>query len=493
MAHATRAPKQWQLTKNETITSFEAWRQNLQYILSLDANFASFLVNGFTWLKKTPITPLRGLTDDGEPVPEAQRRTAAQKVMHLELMLGQIANFCPIVSRNTIVKNSTSVNSIWQSIRLHYGLQSTGSHFLDFDNIRFEPGERPEDLFQRLMSFIEDNLLKPEGNITHHGDLPEAEEEMSPSLENLVILTWLRLINKDLPALVKQRYGTELRSKTLASIKPEISQALDSLLDEIHTSQESKVLRTAFMKQAKVPFKQQIATPSKRICPLCKQAGRAKFDHFLSKCKYLPEGDRKFLTKARHIVSMDSDEEVPTDDDVDTSYIVEDDSDTSPPLPSSRRVSTIQSAQIKVFYQHHPVHLTIDSGAEVSMIKASFAEYIGAPISKTRQNALQADGVTPLDSIGEVHITLCREKRVLHLDALVVNDLDVDVLAGMPFMKRNDVGIRPSKNQVTIGDSLVIQYLSDNSPSKVHHVRRAHAYILRSEPTQTVVWPGSFL
>ena len=414
--------------------------------------------------------------------------------MHLELMLGQIANFCPIVSRNTIVKNSTSVNSIWQSIRLHYGFQSTGSHFLDFDNIRLEPGERPEDLFQRLMSFIEDNLLKPDGSITHHGDAPAAEEEMSPSLENLVILTWLHLINKDLPALVKQRYGTELRSKTLASIKPEISQALDSLLDEIHATQESEVLRTAYMKQTKVPFKQPIVTTSKRICPLCKQTGRAKFDHFLSKCKYLPEGDRKFLTKARHIVSLDtSDEEPLNEDDVDTSCAVEDDSDTSPPLPSSCRVSTIKSAQIKVFYQHHPVHLTIDSGAEVSMIKASFAEYIGLPISKTRQNALQADGVTPLDSIGEVHITLCHDKQVLHLDALVVNDLDVDILAGMPFMKRNDVGIRPSKNQVTIGDSVVIHYLSDDSPSKVHHVRRAHAYILRSEPTQTVVWPGSFL
>ena len=33
-----RAPKQWALTKQETITSFEAWRQNLQYILSLDPN-----------------------------------------------------------------------------------------------------------------------------------------------------------------------------------------------------------------------------------------------------------------------------------------------------------------------------------------------------------------------------------------------------------------------------------------------------------------------
>ena len=69
---------------------------------------------------------------------------------------------------------------------------------------------------------------------------------MSPSLENFVVLTWLRLIHSDLPMLVKQRYGTELRSQTLASLKPEISQALDSLLDEIHSSAESKVLRSAF-------------------------------------------------------------------------------------------------------------------------------------------------------------------------------------------------------------------------------------------------------
>ena len=106
---ATRAPKQWSLTKNETITSFEAWRQNLKYTLSLDPNFAIFLVDGTTWTKKVPANPTRGLTDDGEEVPAASRRNAAQKVAHLELMLGQIANYCPIISRNVIIKQSTSV------------------------------------------------------------------------------------------------------------------------------------------------------------------------------------------------------------------------------------------------------------------------------------------------------------------------------------------------------------------------------------------------
>ncbi len=122
---SVRAPKQWSLTKIETITSFEAWRQNLQYTLSLDPNFAAFLVDDSTWEKRTNANPLRGFTDDADGTPNA--RTAAQKATHLELMLGQKANFCSIVSRNTIVKNATSIKNMWQSIRLHYGFQSSGA------------------------------------------------------------------------------------------------------------------------------------------------------------------------------------------------------------------------------------------------------------------------------------------------------------------------------------------------------------------------------
>ena len=168
---STRAPKQWPLTKRETITSFEAWRQNIQYTLSLDPNFATFLLEDTTWLRKTNAAPLRGLANDEEDVPQARRHTAAQKATHLELMLGQIANFCPVISRNTIVKNATSMRTIWQSIRSHYGFQSTGAHFLDINNIRLEPDERPEDLYQRLVSFVDDNLLKANGNIQHHAKM----------------------------------------------------------------------------------------------------------------------------------------------------------------------------------------------------------------------------------------------------------------------------------------------------------------------------------
>ena len=147
MAATSRAPKQWSFKTRETLNSFENWKHNFIYTLSLDPNFALFLIEGVKWEKKTKANPLHGFGNDGEPIPEAQCLTAQQKVSYLELLLDQIANFCPMISRNTIVKNSTSLESIWQSIRLHFGFQTTGAHFIDFDTIHLEPDERLEDLF----------------------------------------------------------------------------------------------------------------------------------------------------------------------------------------------------------------------------------------------------------------------------------------------------------------------------------------------------------
>lgn len=75
--------------------------------------------------------------------------------------------------------------------------------------------------------------------ITHHNETIEEDEELCPSLENVIVLTWLRLLHPGPPKLVKQSYGMELRARTLASIKPEISQALESLLEELRTSEDA--------------------------------------------------------------------------------------------------------------------------------------------------------------------------------------------------------------------------------------------------------------
>ena len=209
-----------------------------------------------------------------------------------------------------IVKNSTSVDNIWQSFRTHYGFQSTGGHFLDLADIKLEQGERPEDLYQHLMAFVEDNLLTVSGGIKHHEESPTEDEDISPTLENHVVLLWLKLTHSELPRLVKQRYGTEVCSRRLASIKPEISQALDSLLEELHHSEKARVMRSAGRFQSQRPSSK--FTPrrsSKAICPICKQAGRKSYNHFLSKCPFLPESDQHFLTRAHLIAAIEEEDQ----------------------------------------------------------------------------------------------------------------------------------------------------------------------------------------
>ncbi|CAG2238456.1 unnamed protein product [Mytilus edulis] len=449
----TRAPKQWSLSKVETITSFEAWRQNLQYTLSLDQNFAAFLVDGFTWLKKTNANPLRGIVDDGEAVAEANRRTAAQNLL-VDTFLTLIASF-------------------WNQTR---------TYFSDWLVLLKTICTVPVAIF-----ITTEKYLKPTKNYRL-------------LWENLIVLTWLRLINRDLPNLVKQRYGTELRSKTLASLKPEISQALDSLLDEIHSATDAKVLRASikdkhFDRSAKKTGSIRTGRQIK-CCILCKQAGRPS-QHFLSTCKYLPDEDKQYMSRVRQSYCTEvGDSE--SEDNVDNEQVSFLNDNVGPSklrvVSALRRVSTKQSPYFKAFYKHFPLELTLDTGAEVSMIKASSADYIGVTIKKSNHSALQADGVTPLNIVGECHFTLSRDGIELQLEALVVNDLDVDILAGIPFMSSNDIAIFPSKHKIVIRDKVTVMYGSPNEElnSSNTRVRRTQAFLIRAPSASSVVWPGCY-
>ena len=488
-----RAPKQWSLTKNETITSFESWRQNLTYSLSLDPGFAPFLVTGTTWTKKTNTTPLRGLVDDPEGTPN--RRNAAQKVAQLDLMLGQIANFCPIISRNTITKNSTSIDNIWQSIRAHFGFQSTGAHFIDLMNIQLKVDERPEDLYQRIMAFVEDSLLTTTAGLSHHGEVPTEDEELTPTLENLVVLFWLHLVHKDLPALVKQRYGTELRSRTLASIKPEISQAMNTLLDSLQQSEEAKVMRAGAF-----PSHHLKQTTNSRFnrqanrhptCPICQASGKTSTSHYLSKCPYLPDSDRRFLARARAISALDEPDQEQEFDDRDSGLTHQASSISIATPPSTRRVQINKPPTIDMHYKHHTINLTLDSGAEANMIKESSAKRIGAHITPSTQTAIQADGKTSLDVKGEIKLLLTRGGLSFTLEALVVEDIDSEVLAGVPFMISNDISLRPAKSEIRFIDDSVYTYKNNIPRNTPNSIRLISSHVLRAP--ETTVWPGEFI
>ena len=160
--------------------------------------------------------------------------------------------------------------------------------------------------------------------------------------------------------------------------------------------------------------------------------------------------------------------------------------------PAALRVSIVQSHVLNTFYHEHPVQLILDTSATSNMVRASSAKLYGLPITPASQMVRQADGVTPMDVIGEVHCSLTRGLRTFELDALVVRQLDVDILAGNPFMVRNDIGARPAKRQIEIGGTETINYSSPSKHTLQPNVRRTQSFLLRN-PNRTVVLPGEYI
>ena len=386
-----------------------------------------------------------------------------------------------MISRNSIVKHSTSLADTWQKTRQHYGFQSSGAHFLDLASIHLQPDERPEDLLQHLMAFFEDKLLSVHGGLTH----------LSPTLENTVVILWLQLIRPGLPLLLKQKYGSELRHKTLTTLKPEISLALGSLPDELRSIEDTKAMRISSTTPRR-HCDSGLSHPRRRPFLSCiLTAGRPHNTHNLIDCRYLPHRDRPPWARSRMVMDDpdDLDAEICEPFDESSDIVV-------PPVqgeePTAHRVSIVQSPVLNIFYHEHPLQLTFDTGATSNMICTSSAKRYGFPITPASQMAHQADGFTPMDVIGEVHCSLTREQRTFELDALVVRQLDVDILAGNPYMVRNDIGVRPAKRQIEIGGTEIISYSSPSRHTRQLNVRHTQSFPLRS-PNRLIVLPGEYV
>ena len=120
----------------KTVVSVKEW--NHYIIQSLETKpplyivtwlkLCSFSCSNIQWLKASRVNTLHGLVDD--PDDQENRHSTAQKLTHLELMLGQIANFLSIISRNTIMRSSTALSNILQTIRMHFGFRLNQCTFL---------------------------------------------------------------------------------------------------------------------------------------------------------------------------------------------------------------------------------------------------------------------------------------------------------------------------------------------------------------------------
>ena len=143
-----------------------------------------------------------------------------------------------------------------------------------------------------------------------------------------------------------------------------------------------------------------------------------------------------------------------------------------------------------MYYGHVPVQVTLDSGATGNLINSLTTKSINAHIKPTTQEAHQAAGNSPLHVVGETHITLTMGDKQFQFEGLVVDNLDGDILGGVPFMAQKDISVRPARHEVRFNDGSTLIYQSDITQSSTT-IR--HAFVLCAPSRHTTLWTGEYL
>ena len=486
-----KGPKVRILSDRESLSTLEIWRQNVIYHLGLNAEFKPYLADTVTWGKKSKANPNRNLQNDTVGDMNV-RKTAAEKSVIVDLLLSQIANFCPLIPRNDIVKDCADLNAVWQRVRLFYNLQTTGAFLNECWNITREPDESPQALYARLKSCYDDNLLQRDGLNHIDGKLTE-EEELSPTLHNTIILHWLEKIHPKLRDLVTVRFATELRNNTYAALFPEISRSLDGLLAELNEDASAcraytpynttrrggftpRDKRTTYHNRGNQPNNH---ANNHKSCDYCRIMGKRAFHtHNIDECL--------FLKKSRS-VTCDQDS-----DDISSHYeeYYEQECSKSEEIVEHvlNRVAVYASPVLILHRNGKPYKVTLDSGATCNLIEISDAEQMKCDIRPTNQRVRMADGKSSLDVLGETDVEFHRNQKVFKLNALVCRSTGTNILAGMSFLKENDIAIRPAADEIIIDGSDVVKY----DPLRNHDERKCRfvsTYTIQA-PAKNIILPG---
>lgn len=252
-----------------TSVSFKAWQRQLTAYLEQDAASPLFLPDGLytTWRargkNRTRIAALH--VDDQERLDLMNRLVAAIAARRdhpndqrqdqytqddrtrdlaalLQIRNSQLSKFitlitvlCPYTLTNNLDQLSTSFAWLFNYLEQYYQIQKTGAHFLSISDIRFNPGDSYENFYMELHGAVEDSLRKGGELLLFRNNEPLAEdEEMSPTLENMIVLMWLERIDPRLPKKVSATFAHQMVGNTsLRDLQPTICARLSSLLQEM--------------------------------------------------------------------------------------------------------------------------------------------------------------------------------------------------------------------------------------------------------------------
>ena len=210
---------------------FQKWKTELEMYLSMEDKFALFLP-GETYCEWKPgeegekriREKKQVLGADGITLVEDTVLLAARN-KQLNVFLGLIAKTVAQGHYATVTKYSTSLDWIYKELRKDYDIQSKGIHFLNLIDLKYdESSMTPVGFYNQYRTVIINNLKKKNDIIKWKSEDPlDADEKISATFDDFILLQVLTLIDSRLPAHIKQAYAHKLgKEHTLMDFKSDI-------------------------------------------------------------------------------------------------------------------------------------------------------------------------------------------------------------------------------------------------------------------------------
>ena len=242
------------------VVTFKVWKNTLIAHIQQDANHFLFMDGGIyaTWRAAESGTRIRQVDDaDTEKVTLDGKRaqnqiTAADHRASLALLLnkrnGQLSKFithiatlCHHTENDDVTNGSTSLDWIFDYLKKHYGLETKGANFMNISDHVFKQGTPYQTFYKQYRASFIDNLRKRGDTVEYKNEVLAADEKLSPSFENAIVLWSLEKIDPRLPSKVKKEYGYQMTNNTtLKDVQPVIFENISNMLEDLEQSQVTK-------------------------------------------------------------------------------------------------------------------------------------------------------------------------------------------------------------------------------------------------------------
>ena len=497
--------------KGVSETQFNIWTNEIEVYLEQESDFAIFLPGGKyeNWLSHE-VNPDRianikpedrviarerdvarnipGVTQD-----EANRRNTdtLQKVRRgLRTVLSIIGKCVSEGHYVNVTRHSTSLAWIYQTLRQDYDIMKKGIHFFNILDVKYDGDQMtPVTFYNQYRTAISNNLGKSCDVIKYKDNLELNEDEkMTPMLEDLLLLNVIREIDPRLPTFVKTHYNHKMkRDERLMDFKSDILVNIPTFLEQLNTSEQNNSIKVdntpslnAFKPRNKTKAKSAQATAKKNLyCRLCFRSNKPR-DVYTShnfgdeKCSEISNQDRLRMIETLKLSNIQEQEPDFIDEDelaemhgysatlTDEDEVKSNNLDNVSPSPKlsrndvSARCSYIKPvpSQILTMYQDStekiPIHIDLDSGANLNFCRESEVLKCGFKIFPNGQTSSLGDGITKIKAVGEIHEYFFRNGWKVQYNAVVCKDLTAPFIGGTVFLKENGIDQDLVRNKIHI-------------------------------------------